>query len=104
MHDTYKDNSDKDRTLHSILPLPIPTPNIITPKIVEVDYERDCVPPRGDLLKARLVASAIVNDQFSTFAIENDPLGRLDPFHGEPDLKNPVTNPLPRADKRGPSV
>jgi hypothetical protein len=80
VHDTYKDRTDADRTL-------------TLGRSGPMDYMRDCV--KGNLVKARQVVTAIEDDQMFTGAVESDPLGRLDPFHGEANPKNPVNNPFP---------
>ena len=74
----------------TVIHIPIP----FTPDIDiggrDVLYFQDCV--HGDKGLRRRIVSAIEDDQFSTLAVENDPLGRIDPLHPvEGSDPNPVS-------------
>ena len=109
VHDVYRDRNDAGRVLFVFGPrVPIlgppfglsgvpvigPLLNLASRKML---YFQDCVPPtsggQGDLGMAREVVSSIIGELATTFEVQSDPLGRIDPGH----VTKPVTdteNPL----------
>jgi len=71
VHDVYKNRTDDQRVLRV---------EGIRPGDNVVQYFRDCV--GGDLVMARRIVTAI-QDEMTTEFVESDPLGRIDPHHGE---------------------
>jgi hypothetical protein len=106
VHDTYKDRTDQARILmlpssQLVIPLPF-TPNVNFGGR-PVQYFADCI--NWDRDRARAIVTAIEDDQFTTLGIENDPLGRIDPFHktNEPD-GSPVRDRLQRTSSDNPML
>lgn len=70
-------------------------------------YFEHCMPraagESADLVYARWVMSAVADMLMSTLAVENDPLGRIDPHHhtNEGDIRNPITPLEVGAKKQG---
>lgn len=89
VHDIYRAREDEDRIL-KIPTVDVPlVPNKFLPDR-EVQYEVDCV--RGDKEMRRKVVSAFLSNQATSLDVENDPLGRLDPYHKN---REGEVNPIP---------
>jgi len=97
VHDIYLDRTDAERVLFLFRSgIPIIGP-LLSQDARPVNYFGDCLDKRdgggGDVDMAREVVSEIISELRSTFNVQSDPLGRIDPFfitRGGIDTENPI--------------
>lgn len=97
VHDIYLDKTDSERVLFLFRSgIPIIGP-LLSTNARPVNYFGDCLDKRdgggGDVDMAREVVSEIISELRSTFNVQSDPLGRIDPFfttRGGIDTENPI--------------